>query len=237
MKKLMGTSLVVATLASTLVTGGLNVFAAQADSHDSDVTAKIIEGGGVDPNDPDTQPPILIDPVDPGDVLQPAGSLGLAYASHFDFGTIKLNGSAIDVNPTNQVEDPNNASATIDAGYGVEIRDVRGKGDGWKVNVSLSEFKDASSSNTLNGVELVLPAGDVKTTDANTPTQNQPTANTVTLAADSQPNELFTAQKDQGMGIWADTWTKDDIHLKAPANQYAGEYKATITYDLLDTPA
>lgn len=233
MKKLVSASLVAATVATTFTAGGLNVLAAEADAHDTKATAEITEGGG------DPTPPILIDPVDPGDVLQPAGSLGLAYASNFDFGTVKLDGSSIDLTPTNQVTDPNNASQTIDAGYGVEVRDVRGKGDGWKVNVSLSEFADTTpnSSNKLKGAELVLANSVVKTNQTGVPTNEQPTANDLTLQADGSSNALFIAQQNQGMGIWADTWTKNDIHLKAPSNQYAGSYKSTVTWSLQDTPA
>ncbi|MGC3749122.1 WxL domain-containing protein [Enterococcus faecalis] len=234
MKRLIGMSLITIALVTSLITGTKGIVLAEAnDSAATQAIVTVNEGGG---EDPDSPTPPLIEPSDPDDILVPPSSLGLQYASHFDFGRIKIGGAMIDQHPTNQVTTED--GKTVDVQYGVQVRDFRGNGLGWKIKVALSEFTGKDNrDNRLTGAELVLPAGKVKSSGTEVPAKEYPTAKAVKLAADGSISELFTAQEGQGMGIWANIWTKEQIHLKAPGNQYSGNYEATITWILQDTPA
>ncbi|EHE85601.1 hypothetical protein FC08_GL001203 [Latilactobacillus curvatus JCM 1096 = DSM 20019] len=47
---------------------------------------------------------------------------------------------------------------------------------------------------------------------------------------------LMSADKDKGMGTWADVMTTDGITLDIAGGAYAGSYNADLTWTLGDTP-
>jgi len=46
----------------------------------------------------------------------------------------------------------------------------------------------------------------------------------------------MSADKDKGMGTWADVMTTDGITLDIAGGAYAGSYNADLTWTLGDTP-
>mgnify|MGYP001054749034 CR=1 FL=1 len=204
-------------------------FADEGNNASTDVTAKIVTDDDQGPNPP------IVNPTDPDDSTGSKGLLTLDYASSLQFGEIKLNTHSINKSPENTVLDENNQKVTPK--FGAQVTDIRGTGTGWNLKVSLSPFKGiAIGEHTLKGAQLVLPKGEAVTNES-ADEEAKPTAKEVTLNADSQENDLFTATVSQGMGSWFDEMKAEQIKLRAPSVQYADSYQASINWTLQDTPA
>lgn len=180
----------------------------------------------------------IVRPFDPNDITHYKGQLGFIYASHFDFGEIKLTGKDIDVRPINRVSANN--GQTVPVNYSIETLDTRGTGSGWDLMVDLSGFHstDPGDSHSLKGARLTLPVGQIATTEGLKPTGFvTPIPFSRILEAEDQVDGqiLLMAAANQGMGHWAEIWRPAQIHLKAPLSQHVGSYEAKLTWTLIDS--
>lgn len=172
-----------------------------------------------------TNPPIV--PGTDGNGNGPTGATGditIDNLTPLDFGKVKLTGGAQNVK--NIVKDPN-----------VQVTDKRGTGAGWNITVKSSEFKDTTdSTHILKGAQINFPVGKVVASDSTNTAA--PTAKAITVPADGLDNAqiLMSADKDKGMGTWADVMTTDGITLDIAGGAYAGSYNADLTWTLGDTP-
>lgn len=150
------------------------------------------------------------------------------YPSTIGFGvdTIKANGQE------------KNAEGTPS----VQVNDLRGTSAGWQLQVSSTEFiNDKDEDIKLKGVTIQFPAGHVKPVD-NGNIATAPTPFTANIEASSSANakNILAASEDTGEGGWILDWnnsenTNSEIQLKVPVARI-GNYTATITWSLLDTP-
>lgn len=121
----------------------------------------------------------------------------------------------------------------------VQVTDSRAKGAGWDLQVSISEFKtaDADSPKTLSGAQLTLGFKELQTTNA---TQNNAPTPAVSVAVNDKPQSLLSAAAGTGLGTWAYLFDQTKVEPKSKleilSGNYVGDYSATITWTLSDTP-
>lgn len=159
-----------------------------------------------------------IDPIDPP--TGQTGDLTIDAVSSFDFDTHKIEASK------------QTYSAVIPSGkvLGAQVTDKRATGAGWALQASATEFNDGT--HTLKGAEFKLPAGTLKSSNANS-TDAAPTTSALTL--NTTAANVMVAQKDTGLGTWAEDFGSN-VQLVVPAGNYAGAYTATVTWTLSDAP-
>ncbi|MEN2667149.1 WxL domain-containing protein [Listeria aquatica] len=118
----------------------------------------------------------------------------------------------------------------------VQVTDRRGEGQGWTLQVALSEFKDQTdASKVLKGAELTIPKGGLKTTAGNV--SDAPNNFASTLAADGSGSAIIMqANEKTGMGTWEDLFNNQEIKLTVPAGNYSGDYSSTLNWSLVDAP-
>lgn len=225
MKKLINLSLLTTTLLTTVGAGCIQVFAAtEADNAQANANVKINPGDGKNP----AEPPVS--PTDPGDNTGHTGTLTITFASHLDFGDIKLGTTNIEQSPTN-ILNSNNQPLHM----GIGVNDERGAGTGWHVNVSLSKFIGTDNpTHELKGAQIMLPAGTM--TDGSV-SLDAPVSYEATMEADGKSvYPLINAEVGKGMGNWFDDMDPSQIKLKAPGGQYSDTYTATMSFILNDAP-
>ncbi|MEI5994503.1 WxL domain-containing protein [Candidatus Enterococcus mansonii] len=215
----------VATLLSMSLFSATTTFAAEAEKPADD--AKKAESHvtvGIEPGD-DSVP---TDPIDPEDPDNPGeggtgqtGNLTIDIVTNLDFGSFKLTPKAttLTANKDNKV----NPLA--------QVTDKRGTGAGWTLGVAISEFT-STEKHTLKGATLSLPKGDLKTNNVD----NSLAPNTFALVLNEDPQTIMSADKDKGLGTWADSYDKNKTKLSIPAGNFAGQYGATMTWTLSNAP-
>lgn len=136
---------------------------------------------------------------------------------------------------------------------GYSVTDRRGTGAGWNLTLTLGDFveqnvAEGATAHTLKGAQLSFPqVTSITTADASG--SLAPSTVKQTFEAGGSAKVLMSAAKDQGMGLWearynsreltlsnGTTTEKQPIQLSVPGNNYAGQYKATLTWDLADAP-
>lgn len=135
---------------------------------------------------------------------------------------------------------------------GYSVTDRRGTGAGWNLTLTLGDFvqqvESGATAHTLKGAQLKFPqVTPITTADASSSVA--PSTLTQTFDAGGSAKVLMSAAKDQGMGLWearynsraltltsGETTEVEPIQLSVPGNNYAGQYKATLTWDLADAP-
>lgn len=136
---------------------------------------------------------------------------------------------------------------------GYSVTDRRGTGAGWNLTLTLGDFVEQNvasddTEHTLKGAQLSFPEITPNTTkDAFHSVA--PTSFAKTFDAGGKAKVLMSAAKDQGMGLWearynsralelsdGSTTEKKPIQLSVPGNNYAGQYQATLTWNLSDSP-
>ncbi|WP_297076932.1 WxL domain-containing protein [uncultured Enterococcus sp.] len=148
-----------------------------------------------------------------------SNQLSFQSASDLNFGSLELSNAAISQNSTNDVA--------------IVINDLRGTGTGWKVTGTLGKFTD--STKELKGAAITFVSGSAVTAGANSVTFD--TDKNVTLDAGAAAgSRLINATTNEGNGQTTTTYTKDNVQLTAPTGQLVGNYTATLTYTLSDTP-
>lgn len=136
---------------------------------------------------------------------------------------------------------------------GYSVTDRRGTGAGWNLTLTLGDFveqnvAEGATTHTLKGAQLAFPQV-TPVTSADASGSLAPSTLSQTFDAGGSAKVLMSAAKDQGMGLWearynsraltlsdGTTTEEQPIQLSVPGNNYAGQYKATLTWDLADAP-
>lgn len=179
---------------------------------------------GIEPGDDSTP----TDPIDPEDPDNPGdggtgqtGNLTIDIVTNLDFGSFKLTPEATTVT----ANEDNKVNPTA------QVTDKRGTGAGWTLDVAISDFT-SKDSHILKGAELSVPKGELKTNN-----MDQTLApNTFALVLNKDPQTIMSADKDKGLGTWADSYDKKETTLSIPAGNYAGQYGSTMTWTLSNAP-
>lgn len=164
----------------------------------------------------------LIDPnVKPA--TNSSGSLTIDAVSSFNFGSIKVGVTSKTAETTNNEK------------LGVQVRDVRGTGAGWALNVKIGTFTNTTNSSRTLSASVSIPKGTV----SNGVDSTQGVV-AKALVLNSAYANIMNAPKDTGMGRWLDAFesTTDKVTLQNIAqNAYAGSYTATMNWQLVDAPS
>lgn len=140
---------------------------------------------------------------------------------------------------------------------GYSVIDTRGTGAGWTLTLTLGDFiqqnvaSDATAQ-TLKGATLSFPQVDAITNKDAVGVENKdPKVSAQILTAGDTSSKVLMAASNQGegMGMWEARYhsreltlsddtvvAKAPIQLTVPGNNYAGVYKADLTWNLTDTP-
>ena len=151
------------------------------------------------------------------------GELKLEKAPALDFGS-------------HPVSDAAQEYAVETIGDPLRVSDLRGSGDGWKLMASLSNFKLADETVTLQAAEIKTTGPSVITVGGNI---GAPPAafSEITLPSDNTQTPVWAAEKDEGMGVWELEWQKANTKLLVkPGTARTGKSVATITWSLQSTP-
>ncbi|PEF42455.1 peptidase [Bacillus cereus] len=177
----------------------------------------------LNPADNPTEPTKPIDPSEPGGETGNVGPLTIDNVTPLEFGEHELNGGKVEY--TTMSKSPN-----------VQVSDNRGEGQGWTLQVTSTSFKDINDdTKILKGAVVSLPAGKMKTTEGNV--SKEPTPKAVVLDTDSPLTQaIMTAEQNEGMGTWIDSFDANQVKIDVPGGNYAGEYVSTLTWTLLDVP-
>ncbi|MEG0544188.1 MAG: WxL domain-containing protein [Carnobacterium sp.] len=184
-----------------------------ADNTDSKVNTTVTSGDGVG---------TLIDSnVKPA--TNNSGSLTIDAVSSFNFGSLKVGATSKTAETTNNEK------------LGVQVRDVRGTGSGWTLNVKISTFENTSDASKSLKATVSIPKGtvsngfdDVKGVEAKAVDLNQ------------SYTAIMNSPKGTGMGRWLNIFESDTnkVTLKNIAqNAYTGSYTATASWQLVDAPS
>lgn len=233
--------------APLLISSSINNAQAQevVSSHDTNLEVEFITPDDtVDVIDPETEEPIS--PEDDPGVSEQSGPLTLDYAPYIDFGTHEI--SSGDFNMT--LAEAHGAHATLQAESEEAIRDLtnermpfvqvsdrRGNGNGWNVQVSLSEF----DTGALQGATLTFGSANevvgVNGTQATPEGDNVPSAAGFKVTTGAAADLVMDAQVNQGRGSWQARWEKDNVELFIPGNNIdVGHHVATLSWNLTDAP-
>ncbi len=163
------------------------------------------------------------------------GTLKIIKADDLTFGSATVKAEAIDVVTTTD---------TV-----ITIEELSGNAPGWTLTAKLGDFIDQTTlTRELEGARLFYPEV--------TPTTNAPAGSLAALAlpvaiktedsgdlkgqivsAGGEATTIFGAEKDKGYGQWTLPYSGDNkVQLHIPEGQLIGDYVATLTYTLTDTP-
>lgn len=207
------------------------------------------------------------EPYPPTGPMLPVKDLGITSATDLYFDAIALTSTTskrdalyVGTNGTpisNVIPDGGSlAEVPVDGSAyvpGYSVTDRRGTGAGWNLKLTLGDFveqnvAEGSTAHTLKGAQLSFPEVTPNTTKDAAGSAAPVTFNK-TFDAGGSAKVLMSAAKDQGMGLWearynsralavsGGTTEVKPIQLSVPGNNYAGQYKATLTWDLADGPA
>lgn len=161
------------------------------------------------------------------DITFESGTLTLAEMSAFNFGTHTIS-SAVQTYPA------------LESSVFLDVRDLRGTGEGWKVTALASRFNPGANP-TLPGTSISLING--------TPVSTQPAG----IAPDVIQNikmdcdgiasvNIASAAINSGLGVWTIEWNGNannntNATLNVPGGvATVGTHTATITWTLADAP-
>ncbi|WP_201734188.1 WxL domain-containing protein [Carnobacterium maltaromaticum] len=164
----------------------------------------------------------LIDPeVKPA--TENTGDLTIDAVSFISFGAIKI-GERSKVAQVPQGEK-----------LGIQIRDVRGTGEGWSLSVKMSPFKSPQHPDKSLTPLLELPAGTLK--NGINDNFRGPTNFPIQVNQIFQP--LLVAETNQGMGQWLLLFENKTNKVKLtniPSDSLSGDYSADIDWQLVNGP-
>lgn len=225
----------------------------------------------VDPTDPEG-PDKEVDPGDNGSGGDGTKAFNINWISNFHFGDIKIKGTAMSAyaQPTTltwstpavgTVPTPTTNLAPF-----LQVTDNRGKGAGWNVTVTGTEFVEQNVAQgttpaTLNGASIYLTDGIV--IGSSEMTNYAPTIvlfgtnnNMDILSSVGSSSTVFNADEGKGQGTWSLVWggtTTDPallqtasgvpsagVRISVPVSALPKDgaaYKSTLTWTLADAPA
>lgn len=164
--------------------------------------------------------------------------------STFDFGkqTISPMAKSYGLNSASYVGSPE----LQQAGFMLRLEDNRPTSTGWKLNVSLSEFKDKTGKSLPQGEGIALNFANTqlqKVQYANTAEEsvttgftNGPTLGSQAFRSGATAQSIITATGAQGSGTWQLYFPFEEIKLTVPANvgEISKVYQSTVTWSLDD---
>ena len=153
-----------------------------------------------------------------GSLTVTGGSLTMATADNPAFPGITLDGT------TQSVSD------AID----IDVKDLRGTGDGWHLDVTSTTFTDGSHTLPTTAITITGVTSACDGTACTDPTNGNTYA--ITVPADTvAPTavEFFEATTATGLGDFTITPT---FSLSVPATTYAGTYNSTVTLTIANLP-
>lgn len=226
-----------AVIAVPALAAGLPALAA---TNDIDSSAKVEFTMGdpivkpVDPTDPKKDDP---NPgPTPGPGPNPINGMAINKIEDLDFGTNKISAS-------NEEYDALNTKTRMPH---VQITDVRGLGQGWKLSLKASEFSDGT--NIVKGIRFLFKNGDAINNQGSTQDAPELTSATSTVEiATGGVSMLMASTKDpskDGVGTWVLRWQEvagasknENVKLYVPSGSVkkAGSYTSTLTWTLEDT--
>lgn len=151
------------------------------------------------------------------------GALTIDNVSPLLFGEHKIDGGKAEF-------------ATETVAPNVQVSDRRGEGQGWNLQVRMSEFADKTeATKILKGAEITIPAGTVGKSEGNIALP--PESNEVVVAGSKDSAQtIFSAKEKTGLGTWTNEFDAAQVKLMVPAGNLKGDYQATLTWSLLDAP-
>lgn len=151
-----------------------------------------------------------------------AGNLTLGSVPSFDFGS----------HPVLAATESYAPSTTGNQGT-LTVSDLRGSGAGWRLNATLSGFKNAGNA-SLAGAQLVLATPTISGavgTAATAPIS----AASIQLSSDGTSVAIQNASAGTGQGVWNTKWAAPTLEVPA-GNAKVGTNTATIEWNLSDAP-
>ncbi|MGN4444741.1 WxL domain-containing protein [Bacillus cereus group sp. MYBK79-1] len=182
------------------------------------------------------------DPNDPKDPHEPgtAGPLSIDYASNFQFETHKASGNnEVYYASLDSVTEKGASDKTEVPNY-VQVTDNRGTNAGWKLSVTQNDQFKTTDNKELTGAALTLKNG----TPNSAAGSDAPTAAQDIALVPGQASDVLTAQEDQGMGTWVNTFgksvedAKKSVELSVPGKtkKEQAQYTTSLTWELKDAP-
>lgn len=153
-----------------------------------------------------------------------AGTLRLASVPVLDFGSQNVS-----------AEEETYRAANISSP--IQVSDLRGSGKGWELLVSLSEFTlEDGVTPTLKAAGIEISAPTVMAVNGNIGTPPSTPVNLV-LTSDNTETRIWTADVNEGMGVWDLVWHEDNTRLRVkPGTAQEGTSAATLTWTLQTAP-
>jgi hypothetical protein len=199
----------------------------------------------------------IIDPVDPEnpDIEEPGGGgngggdmegpLTIDFVSGIDFGNRKISGSTQKYYAKYNGS-LNSEGETVYLPTFVQVTDNRGKNDGWKLEVSNTQFVDADTDEELAGAVLTLGSDNqVFTQNDNGDTTKVAAKGNIKLDGQAKDQTIVTPATDKGMGVnsiafgteeyGTDTDTNSAVTLEVPGKAKKNEdatYVSELTWTL-----
>ena len=120
----------------------------------------------------------------------------------------------------------------------IQVSDLRGTGEGWDLQVSLSPFElTEGSSATLEGAYINIIGGTVIGTPVAEEDKPELVGETITIASDNEQVSVFSAAAGSGRGVWGLSLSESDVSLNVIANTaHVGESSAVLTWSLTAAP-
>lgn len=161
------------------------------------------------------------------DITFESGTLTLAEMSSFSFGT-------------HTITSVTQAYSALESSVFLDVRDLRGTGEGWKVTALSSKFNPESNA-TLPGTSISLING--------TPVSTQPVGTAPNVIQNIKMDcdgvasvNIASAAVNSGLGVWTIEWNGNasnniNATLNVPGGvATVGTHTATITWTLADAP-
>lgn len=224
----------------------------------------------VDPTNPD-DPEQEVDPEDNGSGGDGTKAFNINWISNFHFGDIKIKGTTMSAyaQPTTLTWSTPAGGSTPTPTEGLapflQVTDNRGKGSGWNVSVTGTQFVEqnvaqGATAATLTGASIYLTDGNV--VGSSEMTAYAPTIvtfgtnnNMDILSNVGSSNTVFSADKGKGQGTWSLAWggtstepavlqntsniPSAGVRISVPVSAFPKDgatYKSTLTWTLADTP-
>ena len=180
-------------------------------------------------------PTTPVAPVNPDNPFLESGSPGTGQPGPLSLDWVPVLGFGTANEISAQVQEYNTTSAKP---Y-IQVSDLRGTAEGWKVTAALEPFKQ-NMNETLRGAFITFL--EPSTTTAATSVDSPVPAPAVMLTSDGEDVSIVTANAEnrEGMGTWVIRWFSGDTgHVKLTVPRSAatvGLHSSSITWTLHNAP-